>query len=119
MPTMRTTARKRVGNGQLFRRLFGAVPQEKQKETLRAALEQIERLTQVYGGFSEQQEQIQTLRVALKQMKASIEETEILVLRSITETNELELTSALLQSSDRSRKVTKGIKHLRSVKVET
>ena len=27
MPTMRTTARKRVGNGQLFRRLFGTVPQ--------------------------------------------------------------------------------------------
>ncbi|KAL8147136.1 hypothetical protein AgCh_004741 [Apium graveolens] len=27
MPAMRTTARKRVGNGQLFRRLFGAVPQ--------------------------------------------------------------------------------------------
>ncbi|KAL8115443.1 hypothetical protein AgCh_022078 [Apium graveolens] len=27
MLAMRTTARKRVGNGQLFRRLFGAVPQ--------------------------------------------------------------------------------------------
>ncbi|KAL8098674.1 hypothetical protein AgCh_031439 [Apium graveolens] len=27
MPTMRTTTRKRVGNGQLFRRLFGDVPQ--------------------------------------------------------------------------------------------
>ncbi|KAL8104362.1 hypothetical protein AgCh_028535 [Apium graveolens] len=28
MPTIRTTSRKRVGNGQLFRRLFGVVPQK-------------------------------------------------------------------------------------------
>ncbi|KAL8119045.1 hypothetical protein AgCh_016521 [Apium graveolens] len=37
MPAMRTTARKRVGNGQLFRRLFGAVPQGGTKKVIISA----------------------------------------------------------------------------------
>lgn len=55
---------------------------------------QIVRLTQENSVFFEQEEQSLSLRGMLEQMKASIEETEILVLRGI---NELELTSTLLQ----------------------